>query len=234
MKKSGFTLIELLAVIAIIAILAAMLLPALAAAKEKARVSKCLSNFRQTGVALAMYIDDEQERVPSALNFGVPAGDVLGAVATVDDTFLFGGVAKTLALANPRVLWCPSDPIHRPPSGPPADTNVTSSSFRYLVWQQSCLIPALRFTSFGRPSAQVVYHETDDNHYHHIQELFRTQPTLIVAAGDGHAQRWNVIFRQNAAGHYYDPNWFSYGPGGQLNVDAPNIGGDVATGYDNL
>ena len=60
------------------------------------------------------------------------------------------------------------------------------------------------------------------------------QPCLVAVAGDGHAQKWKVIFRQSAAGNYYDPNWFSYGAGPQLNTDNPNIGGDVRTGSDNL
>ena len=68
MKKQKFTLIELLVVIAIIAILAAMLLPALSAARERARSTSCLSNLKNLGLAHTIYMQDNDEHIIAYAN----------------------------------------------------------------------------------------------------------------------------------------------------------------------
>jgi len=72
-KKSGFTLVELLVVIAVISLLAAMLLPVIARAKDKAYSAQCASQLKQVGVALQIYVDDNQQYLPGPVWAGARA-----------------------------------------------------------------------------------------------------------------------------------------------------------------
>src|SRR4051794_17542851 len=69
-RQAAFTLIELLVVVAVIAILAALLFPVFTQARDKARQAVCLSNLRQIGSGLAMYIQDYDERLPICCSAG--------------------------------------------------------------------------------------------------------------------------------------------------------------------
>ena len=73
-RSRGFTLIELLVVIAIVAILAAMLLPVLYSAKERGRAITCLSNMRQITLAMQMYTNEFDGRLPHTGRMGRPPG----------------------------------------------------------------------------------------------------------------------------------------------------------------
>lgn len=74
MRRKGFTLIELLVVIAIIAILAAILFPVFSRAREQARKTSCLSNMKQLGQAMTMYLQDWDEKFPLLGCWGCGSG----------------------------------------------------------------------------------------------------------------------------------------------------------------
>jgi prepilin-type N-terminal cleavage/methylation domain-containing protein/prepilin-type processing-associated H-X9-DG protein len=111
MRKKAFTLIELLVVIAIIAILAAILFPVFAQARDKARQAACLSNLKQTGSALAMYVQDYDETIPNACAWGRAWGH--GDGATVCPPRVASGAPAYIQehlnpyIKNEGVWYCP-------------------------------------------------------------------------------------------------------------------------------
>ena len=91
--RTGFTLIEVLAVVAIIGILAAILLPALARAREQARRASCMSNLSQIGMALHMYAVEHEGAFP----WSGGNGDARCLLSTVPEY-----------VTDPRIFACPS------------------------------------------------------------------------------------------------------------------------------
>src|SRR5882724_9049040 len=124
-RSLAFTLVELLVVLAMITILAALLLPALAGARAKAKAITCLNNVRQLGLATQIYTDEFSERLP----YNLGEADIRAAVAqnqflnwnssimdwevgNPDNTntilVTLGGIGPYTA-RNHRVYKCPND-----------------------------------------------------------------------------------------------------------------------------
>jgi len=209
--KRAFTLIELLVVIAIIAILAAILFPVFAAAKEAAKKTQCMSNCKQIGTGLYMYVSDTDDTLPMAnypstsippyTKFAFHNGAGIGEQAWADLVQPY--------IKNYKLFTCPADASGRPKNslGQEVPGELLSYALNYYFYRQPGGVSNFALTGgnmsgITQPASKIFVAETGSGSNREI-----VRPDRFLGF-ERHVKGANYIYADTHAHFHVMPQWW--------------------------